>query len=277
MSDSGKTQQEIVLDRIQTGLIWLQRVFTVVGVLYAIGAGIYRGIAVGTTEQLILWSVTGIIAGILVAAISFAMSFGVSIWEKFSDWLINQLRKYPGLRRWVIIPFGIIAAVTTPIVTIFYWKADNLLRAIFFIYFGLVLPSALVSIIRDERKREKARLASHQITPELIAQNPQAAIEHAFTLFEDHLRSRLGVGPEVYGENLINLAFGQNGKLTHGTIESENKGVRNFVSGAYATFRNPRKHRVVQDDEQTTYAIITLVELLVQLVDDSKDQSSPVS
>lgn len=273
----GKVQWETMFDKIEKALIWLQGGFTALAALYVIITGVYRGITSGSTAQFFLWSAAGILAGILIVVIFFAMNLGVSIWGKSMDWLTNQLEKYPRARRLGIIPFGFIAAVAIPIITIFYWEIDNLIRAIVFIYFGLVLPSALVSMIREDRKRENSRLTNYRITPELIAQNPQAAIEHAFTLFEDHLRQRLAVGPEVYGEGLINLAFGQNGKLTYGVVESENKGIRNFMSGAYATFRNPRKHRIVQDNERTAFAIIALIELLIQLVDECKDQTSPAT
>ncbi len=47
-------------------------------------------------------------------------------------------------------------------------------------------------------------LPADAITPELIRHNYQAAIQYAFTVFEDRLRARIGVGPEVFGEGLIN-------------------------------------------------------------------------
>lgn len=114
-------------------------------------------------------------------------------------------------------------------------------------------------------------LPADSITIELVELNYQAAIEHAFTLFEDHLRQRIGVGPDVYGESLINLAFGKNGRLTYGATRAEDVGVRNLMSGAYATFRNPRKHRIVKDSEQAVSAIITLVDLLTQIVDEAQE------
>jgi len=156
-------------------------------------------------------------------------------------------------------------------ISVFFWPWDSLSRVMFFIYFGVFLPAALFSMLKEEKLRGETRL-SNQTTPELIASKPQAAIEHAFTLFEDHLRKRLNVGSDVYGDVLINMAFGQNAKLIYSDVENENKGVRNFVAGTYATFRNPRKHRVIEDDEQTVFALIKTIELLFKIVDESKDR-----
>ena len=117
-------------------------------------------------------------------------------------------------------------------------------------------------------------LSGHQaklITSELIKKNPQAAIQQIFTLLEDRLRKRIGAPPELYGENLINEAFGSRGILTYGETPAEQTGVLNLLSGAYATFRNPRMHRLIEDNEQTVIAIITIVDLLIKIVDEAKD------
>ncbi len=109
------------------------------------------------------------------------------------------------------------------------------------------------------------------ITPELVKQNSQAAVQQMFVLFEDCLRNRIGAGPELYGENLINKAFGkERGVLAYGETPAEQQGVRNLISGAYATFRNPRMHRLIKDDEETVLAIIALIDLLNKIVDEAK-------
>lgn len=117
-------------------------------------------------------------------------------------------------------------------------------------------------------------LSGHQaklITSELIKKNPQAAIQQIFTLFEDRLRKRIGAPPEQFGENLINAAFGSHGILTYGETPAEQIGVRNLLAGAYATFRNPRMHRLIEDNQQTVIAIITIVDLLIKIVDGAKE------
>lgn len=122
--------------------------------------------------------------------------------------------------------------------------------------------------------RLSSALVNH-ITPELIGQKPQAAVEFAFTVFEHHLRQRIGAGPDLHGERLINAAYAAGGHLTYGTVESEQQGIRNLMAGAYATFRNPRKHRIVVDDEQTIQQVVVLVDLLIRLVDESNDRANP--
>jgi uncharacterized protein (TIGR02391 family) len=155
-----------------------------------------------------------------------------------------------------------------------YWKTDNLFKFGFAMFFIILLPSALLSIIQEDKRRERFTLLGTHISPQLVAENPQAAVEHAFTYFEDRLRSRLGVGSEVFGENLINLAYGKNGKLSYGDLDTEKNGVRNFLSGAYAAFRNPRKHRMVNESRQSALEIIGLIETMVRLVEESSIQDT---
>ncbi len=109
------------------------------------------------------------------------------------------------------------------------------------------------------------------ITPELVSKYPQAALQQVFTLFEHRLRERIGAGPGLFGEALINRAFADNGRLMYGATPAERNGVRSLMSGAYATFRNPRMHRILADDERIVMNIISLVDLLIWLVDQAED------
>jgi hypothetical protein len=106
-----------------------------------------------------------------------------------------------------------------------------------------------------------------QIQYDQIRQSPQGASQLAFALLEDHLRRKIGVGSEVYGEDLINAAFGRDGRLIYSRVPAEQIGVRNLLSGAYATLRNPRMHKVLEDDESTALTIVALTDLLCQLID----------
>jgi len=186
------------------------------------------------------------------------LNFGISAWDKSTTKLAKYLKRYPTIRLVVVFPLFFATAILGINIGFFHWQWDSLSRVIFVTYSVVIFPAALLSILIDEKTRILVRLSKH-ITPELIVSNPQAAIESAFTYFEDYLRKRLGVGAQIYGEELINLAFGKDGKLIFSDVDNENKGVRNFVSGAYATFRNPRKHGVVQDDEKTVLIIIEKV------------------
>jgi hypothetical protein len=117
-----------------------------------------------------------------------------------------------------------------------------------------------------------SRQTVKQITYEQVCANPQSAVQYAFTLFEECLRARIGAGPELYGEKLINGAFGGNGCLTYGELPAEQLGVRNLMSGAYAVLRGPRIHRIIKDDVHRALAIIALVDLLMQVVDEAEDR-----
>ena len=134
---------------------------------------------------------------------------------------------------------------------------------------------SLVSAISDH-VRNTTPLSGRQaelITRELVRQNPQAAIQQIFTLFEDCLRQRIDAGPELYGEPLINAAFGNHGVLTYGETPAEQVGIRNLLAGAYATFRNPHMHRMIEDNEKTTLAIITIVDLLINIIGEAQNSS----
>jgi uncharacterized protein (TIGR02391 family) len=111
-------------------------------------------------------------------------------------------------------------------------------------------------------------MAKH-IYYEQLRRSPQAATQHSFAVFEQYLRGKIGAGPEVYGEELINRAFAKNGSISYSQLPAEQLGIRNFVSGAYATLRNPRMHRVLDDDEDTALAIIALLSLIMRLVDEA--------
>jgi len=112
--------------------------------------------------------------------------------------------------------------------------------------------------------------AANHLHYEQVRQSPQAAIQLAFALLEEYVRDKIGVGPEVFGEELVNMAFGKEGRLTYGEVPAEQIGARNLISGVYATLRNPRMHRILKDDEHTAITVISLVDLLMKIVDEAK-------
>ena len=109
--------------------------------------------------------------------------------------------------------------------------------------------------------------AARILTPELLASGRQSVVQQIFILFEELLRARIGAGPDQFGEGLINAAFGDRGQLSYGDTPAERVGARNLLSGMYGLFRNPRMHRTVQDDEETFFAIVSLVDLAIRIVD----------
>ena len=66
--------------------------------------------------------------------------------------------------------------------------------------------------------------------------------------------------------------LGKNARLVYGDVPAEQAGVRNLISGAYAVFRNPRMHRIIEDDENTALIIIGLIDLMMRIVDDAVAQ-----
>lgn len=103
-----------------------------------------------------------------------------------------------------------------------------------------------------------------------IKRHPQASVQSAFSHFESVLRNRIGALPELYGEALINAAYANNGMLEFGETTAEQLGTRNFISGAYATLRNPRMHRIVADDAEKALNIIFVVDMMIKIVEESK-------
>lgn len=114
-----------------------------------------------------------------------------------------------------------------------------------------------------------SEITAGQICYEQVRQSPQAAIQLVFALLEDYLREKIGVGPDVYGEDLINQAFGRGGCLVYGQVPAEQTGLRNFLSGAYATLRNPRMHRILADDELMALTVVALADLLIQIINEA--------
>ncbi len=58
----------------------------------------------------------------------------------------------------------------------------------------------------------------------------------------------------------------------YGATPAEQNGIRNLVSGAYATFRNPHMHRIIGNDEQMVSPVITLIDLLARLINEAQDR-----
>ncbi|WP_420627472.1 TIGR02391 family protein [Candidatus Leptofilum sp.] len=131
----------------------------------------------------------------------------------------------------------------------------------------------LVSAISDfvQNTTPLSGLQARLVTSALVEQNAQAAIQQIFTIFEDHLRKRIGAPSNLYGKDLINQSFGKNGVLTYGATSAEKEGVRSLFFGAYATFRNPHMHRIVENDSQMVLSIISLVDMLIKITDTAQD------
>jgi hypothetical protein len=154
----------------------------------------------------------------------------------------------------------------------------------------LILPGNKLMEIVDKLRRKIQEIiletgtAAEKVTPidfsysalseinyDDIKRHPQASTQLAFSHFETHLRNRIKAKPDLFGEGLINAAYANNGAITFGETSAEQIGTRNFISGAYAVFRNPRMHRIVADDEQFALSIIALVDMMIRIVEQSEN------
>jgi uncharacterized protein (TIGR02391 family) len=100
------------------------------------------------------------------------------------------------------------------------------------------------------------------IDTHLRSGNYDAAIGEAFKCLDRHLQKLLGLSPndQLFGESLINRAFAPDaGPLQTKSDPNEQKGLRNFASGANGIFRNPVAHRSVFNRDLETLAKYLLV------------------
>lgn len=106
----------------------------------------------------------------------------------------------------------------------------------------------------------------------LVEKAPQAVVQYAFTHFEDVLRKRLNAPPDRLGSELINDAFGQKGVLNYGETVAERERARDFLAGAYGLFRNPRNHRLLEDDTGMALSLLVVSNLMLQIIEDAQDR-----
>jgi len=102
-------------------------------------------------------------------------------------------------------------------------------------------------------------------------------VTNAFPLLEDRMRSKLDVGREYSGDQLVNLAFNpDSGRLSLGTTSPEKQGIYLLFKGAFSFLRNPPSHTLgVDEGRNAALKIITLIDLLIKLVDKADFVPSP--
>lgn len=265
---------EKIIDKIAAHYHKFNLILGGVLAIYALGTAIYKGIGANSTSALLYWTMIGVFGALFIVLTFVALDFGLIILDNSTDWLSQQVRKYPSFRRWLLFPATILAFVAAYFI-IRYLQTELSLRIIIAVYLAWVLPSALFSLIQDDMRRERTRL-SGKISREIRIQNPQAAVENAFTHFEDHLLKRVSGDSTLYGNRLIKTAYeGENSKLV---FKSDGKdyttNLYNLMSGAYSIFRNPRHHKIINDDEQKAQALISLAELLIEFIDLSDEREN---
>lgn len=94
-------------------------------------------------------------------------------------------------------------------------------------------------------------------------------ITNAFPLLEDRMRSKLAVGREYSGDQLVNLAFNtDSGRLNLGTTAAEKQGIYLLFKGAFSFLRNPSSHTLGVDEGRNAALKVTyFVDLLIKFID----------
>lgn len=263
-----------VIDKLAEKLPLVNKIIAVLFAVYTLGIGIYKGIASGTTAGFINWVVIGFFGALVILFTFLALDFGLIVWDKSTSWLAKQVRKYPYTRTWIIFP-NIFFAIYAAYLSLKYLNIDLSLRIFISVYLVWFLPAAIISLIREDLSKERTRL-SPKISRETRIHNPQAAIANAFTYFENHLLERVSGNSKLYGIGLIKFAYeGEKSKLVYKSGGKDyTQHLYNLMSGTYAIFRNPRSHRILEDDEQKAQTLISLSELLIEFVDASEDRES---
>jgi hypothetical protein len=261
-----------VIDKLADSFPAINKLIAGILAIYSLCIGIYKGIVSDSTPEFFGWAAIGFVGALLILFTFLALDFGLSVWDKSTNWLSKHIRKYPYIRLWATFPV-IIFAFYAAYFVLKDFETDLSLRVFISVYLIWVLPAAITSLIRDDLSKERARL-SKEVSREIRIQNPQAAIANAFTHFEDHLLKRLSGDSKLYGNKLIKAAYeGEKSKLVF-KFDGKDYTVHlnNLISGAYSIFRNPRHHKIIEDDEQKAQAIISLAELLIEFVDASEER-----
>ena len=260
------------VDRFSNAMPMINKIVAGLFAVYTLGIGIYRGIKSGTTSGFFDWIALGFAAALIVLFTFLALDFSMIVWDKSTSWLSQQVRKYPYIRAWIIFP-NILFAFYAAYLVLKFLNIDLSLRIFIGVYLVWFLPAATISLVRDDLRKQRARL-SPKISRETRIHNPQAAIENAFTHFENHLRSRISGDSTLYGNRLIKAAYeGEKSKLAYKDDGKDySPHLNNLMLGAYSILRNPRHHKIVDDDEQKAEVIISFVELLIEYVDKSEER-----
>jgi hypothetical protein len=156
--------------------------------LFSLGAGFYNGINSNTKAELISWIVGGILGALFIILLFLVVDFGINIWGESTNWLSKHIRKYPQMRFWIVFP-SILFSLYASYLVLKFLETELFLRIFISAYLTFFLPAALISLVREDLSKERTKL-SQIISKETRIHNPQAAIENAFTHFEDPYRAK---------------------------------------------------------------------------------------
>ncbi len=105
--------------------------------------------------------------------------------------------------------------------------------------------------------------------PQFLIGEYEQGVFVAMKAVEVRVRKLCGLGDNVVGVDLMNKAWGRDGKLTdRDAVPGEQDGTRALFAGAYAVFRNPSGHRDVDYDDVVEAAeMVQMASLLMRILD----------
>lgn len=97
----------------------------------------------------------------------------------------------------------------------------------------------------------------------------QAAVQMAFVVLEERVRTEAEFDSEQHGSELMTEAFRPEGPLAMGQTEAEKEGTMLLYRSAMMALRNPGSHRFVDEiDEDYARDVIHTVNLLLRSIDE---------
>ena len=104
----------------------------------------------------------------------------------------------------------------------------------------------------------------------------EQAVFVSMKAIEVRVRGLSGLGDDLVGVDLMNQAFGQNGRLADtSAVAGEREGRRALFAGAYAVLRNPAGHRDVDyDDVAEAAEAVATGSLLMRILDSLEESCS---
>jgi len=100
----------------------------------------------------------------------------------------------------------------------------------------------------------------------------ESAVLQAFKTIETTIRDKINAPPDIFGERLLKTAFNpENGVLTNFKLpKAERFAFCNYITGAFAFYRNPSSHREVELDFIAAFDKVVVASDLLKAVEDAE-------
>ena len=121
----------------------------------------------------------------------------------------------------------------------------------------------------ERLQRGLHRVIEAKARPQFLIGEYEQGVFVAMKAVEVRVRQLCNLGDDVVGVDLMNKAWGREGKLTDKeAVPGEQEGTRALFAGAYAVFRNPSGHREVDYDDVVEAAeMVQTASLLMRILD----------